>query len=96
MALYKIQEIVTMKKLTPLFSICLLSTLIIPVESASADIYKDIAALKKQTKKQRGDIKLLKLRLDKLEQLVSNNAAALKRSADKPAPAVKSGIITYP
>ncbi|GEM_PF-3523191 len=85
-----------MKKLIPLLSICLLSTLILPVEQASADIYKDIAALKKQTKKQRGDIKLLKLRLDKLEQLVNNAATAKRKAVKKPAPAAKSGIITYP
>ncbi len=85
-----------MKKLIPLFSICLLSTLILPVEQASADIYKDIAALKKQTKKQRGDIKLLQLRLDKLEQLVNNAATVKHKAVKKSAPAAKSGIITYP
>jgi len=83
-----------MKKLIPIFSICLLSTLVIPVEDANADIYKDIAALKKQSKKQKGDIKLLKLRLDKLEQTISNNRASSSHSTA--APAAKRGIITYP
>ncbi len=83
-----------MKKLIPIFSICLLSTLVIPIEDANADIYKDIAALKKQSKKQKGDIKLLKLRLDKLEQTISNNRASSNHSTA--APATKRGIITYP
>jgi len=83
----------TMKKLIPIFSICLLSTLIIPIEDANADIYKDIAALKKQSKKQKGDIKLLKLRLDKIEQMVKN-ATPAKRSTANATP--KSAEITYP
>ncbi len=92
----KIQEIMIMKKLLLIFSICLASTLVIPLEDVSADIYKDIAKLKKQSKKQRGDIKLLKLRLEKLEQTIRNNHTHKKQPTATPVPAKKSGIITYP
>lgn len=83
-----------MNKLLFIFSVCLISTLVIPLEDANADIYKDIAKLKKQSKKQKGDIKLLKLRLEKLEQTIRNNRTKSKK---KPAtPVTQSGIITYP
>ncbi len=90
-----------MKKRIPFLSVCLLLALALPTGQACADIYKDIAALQKQTKKQRGDIKLLKLRLDKLERLIKNAADTPKQQKPKPkppapAPASKSGIITYP
>ncbi len=90
-----------MKKRIPLLSVCLLLALTLPTGQVHADIYKDIAALQKQTKKQRGDIKLLKLRLDKLERLIKNAADTPKQQKPKPkppapAPALKSGIITYP
>ena len=83
-----------MKKLLLIFSICLVSTLAIPLEDVHADIYKDIAKLKKQSKKQKGDIKLLKLRLEKIEQTISNNHTSSNKSSA--APAKQSGIITYP
>lgn len=81
-----------MKKLTPVFFICLLSMLIFPVGNAHADIYEDVKMLKKTSAKQKEDIKLLKLRLNKLEQMMRNEATSTSSAAKKPT----SNEITYP